>query len=488
MLSKDWMGNPWFENGAIVGSRAVEALVACHQDFQIYRFKDKAKGLAVSQAQYDSWREIFPGDLSTQLYREFFTRTSSFGERQVATVDVGRPLEHMGKNLPPKSSADVTAILDAYSKTRTHYKGSLEDAVWFSSLGLLLPTLTEASTESRPTMEEDDVLVASWLTGGVPISLAALKLVTARADFLRGATALALQRFPPPIEETVQAIPQTPFALPGRSELARELDRMLVRPKRNAASYTRFGLSQANAVLLVGPPGTGKTFAVQEFANYLSAAIYEIRPNRVGSAYIHETSMLISNLFDEARASAAEGLNVIVFLDEAESYLGHRARDESSRREEAGELLRRLNQCGQDGIIVIGATNKPELIDPAFLRAGRFESIIKVDHATQDEIADVLDHLLSGYIDESVHIGKLSHRLADRSLADVDHVCRASKRLAAERDALKIARTDLDLAIDQLPSDVAAIRATGTKKSDGSFSKKFMEAWQALHGQNGGRR
>ncbi|HQX02497.1 MAG TPA: AAA family ATPase [Flavobacterium sp.] len=144
----------------------------------------------------------------------------------------------------------------------------------------------------------------------------------------------------------------------------------------------RYGLTIPNGMLLYGPPGCGKTFFAERFAEEAGFNYQYIRSSDLASIYVHGSQEKIGKLFKEARDNAP----TILCFDELDALVPNREKvNNVSQSGEVNEFLTQLNNCGEDGIFVIGTTNNPNSIDPAILRAGRMD--IKVFIPPPDEPA-----------------------------------------------------------------------------------------------------
>lgn len=144
----------------------------------------------------------------------------------------------------------------------------------------------------------------------------------------------------------------------------------------------RYGLTIPNGMLLYGPPGCGKTFFGERFAEEAGFNYQYIRSSDLASIYVHGSQEKIGKLFKEARDNAP----TILCFDELDALVPNREKvNNVSQSGEVNEFLTQLNNCGEDGIFVIGTTNNPNSIDPAILRAGRMD--IKVFIPPPDEPA-----------------------------------------------------------------------------------------------------
>ena len=146
------------------------------------------------------------------------------------------------------------------------------------------------------------------------------------------------------------------------------------------------GIHTLPAILLYGPPGSGKTFTVSKLAEFLRLPCFEANSETVASPYIHQTGKLISELF----AKAIQAAPSILIIDEIEAYLGKREGASDHRI----EFLRNIPKAIEKQVLIIGMTNHLDMIDPAVLRKGRFDQILEVEMPKEKEVKDALFHLL----------------------------------------------------------------------------------------------
>ena len=140
--------------------------------------------------------------------------------------------------------------------------------------------------------------------------------------------------------------------------------------------YAEYGLTIPNGILLYGPPGCGKTFFAEKMAEEIGFNFYQIKPSDIQSKWVNATQENIKNLFDEARKNAPS----IIFIDELDALVPNRDNSNVSHMNTSAvnEFLAQMNNNGDDGVFIIGATNRPNSIDPAILRAGRLDKHIYV--------------------------------------------------------------------------------------------------------------
>ena len=158
-------------------------------------------------------------------------------------------------------------------------------------------------------------------------------------------------------------------AIAGMSELKKMLQTDVIDMILYPDEYKKHGLGLPNGMLLYGPPGCGKTFFAERFAEETGYNFRKIIASDIASIYIHGTQEKIGKIFDEARQNAP----AILYFDELEAMTPDRENTQHNYGSEVNEFLSQLDNCGDSGVFVIGSTNKPQLIDKAILRAGRLE-------------------------------------------------------------------------------------------------------------------
>lgn len=163
----------------------------------------------------------------------------------------------------------------------------------------------------------------------------------------------------------------------GMKDLKNLLIRDVINPLLTPEKYQKFKLSIPNGLLLYGPPGCGKTFIVKKLAEELRYHLFEMNPSSVGTPYVHGAVGNIAKVFDMARRDRP----AIIFIDEIEGLIPKREElgaHADVKKEEINEFLLQLNNAGADKILVVGATNRPQMIDTAILRSGRMDKRIFV--------------------------------------------------------------------------------------------------------------
>ena len=346
-------------------------------------------------------------------------------------------------------------------------------------LSVMLPTWTvsEGST--------DEEIVGRWLTGGVSIPATSFRRLSSLlgwlekqdvTDLVEAAgfgvpqdsgsartrrkthgqdpqpqrSKVAIPR-PAPDGEASGTIPQRQFQLSGRPDLEAFLNEHVIDIIENAERYKPLGIDFPTAIILHGPPGCGKTFAVERLVEYLDWPIFHVDSNSVGSPYIHETSRKVSEVFDKAIDAAPS----MIVIDEMESYLSDRQIHESTglhHVEEVGEFLRRIPEANKRRVLVIGMTNRLEVIDSAILRRGRFDHVVEVGMPSAPEVSDLVASLLAKVpVEGEIDNDKAVKLLTGRPLSDTAFVIREAARQAARAGKRAVDGESLRQALGNLP-------------------------------------
>lgn len=163
--------------------------------------------------------------------------------------------------------------------------------------------------------------------------------------------------------------------LAGMDELKERVRKKILFFLANPDLAAQYKIDYPNGMLLYGPPGCGKTYFAEKFAEESGFAYALVKASDLGSTYVHGTQGKISELFKEARSKAP----CIICLDEFDAFAPDRSKAAGIHHSgEVNEFLSQLNNCGKDRIFIIATTNNPEGIDPAVLRSGRLEHKIYI--------------------------------------------------------------------------------------------------------------
>lgn len=407
-----------------------------------------------------------------------------FGSQRFFAVSCGpgQSLAPVDDCRSPVHTSEALAFAMALRSTRElDPQVALQDAIYVERLGRLLPTYLD------DTLVPDAVVLGAWLSGGVKVSALEPRFATmlnwmtpAHLQDIVQASGVAVRLRVPalslPVSDvraaaTTPALPvpasaplirrAQPFELAGRPLLEAFFNEHVVDVVRDKARYAALGVGFPAAVVLHGPPGCGKTFAVEQLVAYLGWPCFHIDASSVASPYIHETSRKVAAMFERAMHSAPS----VLVIDEMDAFLSDRERGgetHSHRVEEVAEFLRRIPEAAANEVLVIGMTNRLSLIDPAVLRRGRFDHVLQVDPASQAEVQALLDKLLASLpCGPDVDTPALARALVGRPLSDVAFVVREGARLSARAGCAQIEQARLLDALAVAPSRTEVERRMG---------------------------
>ena len=239
--------------------------------------------------------------------------------------------------------------------------------------------------------------------------------------------------------EGFATIPDTTWADIGALRPVREeLLTAIVEPIRCPEKYERVGITAPTGVLLWGPPGCGKTLLAKAVANESKANFISVKGPELLNKYVGESERAVRQVFVRARSS----IPCVIFFDELDALVPKRddALSESSARV-VNTLLTELDGLSnRQGIYVIAATNRPDIIDPAMLRPGRLETLLFVDLPGADERAEILQTLSQNLgIPYNEAIAEIARGCEGFSGADLESLLRRAGYSAIKRnDDIKV--------------------------------------------------
>lgn len=238
----------------------------------------------------------------------------------------------------------------------------------------------------------------------------------------------------------------------GMNELKETLYQDIILPLNDKELYEQYKVSIPNGMLLYGPPGCGKTFIAQKFAEEIRYNYVELKPSDLASIYVHGTQEKIAKLFNDAKEKAP----TIIFIDEVDAILPNREGNlNQSYASEVNEFLSQMTECHQFGIFIIAATNRPEKIDPAILRTGRMDKVIYLappDMTARKEMFKL--HLEDRPTEKDIDIDRLAELTNLYVASDIKFlVNEASRNALKERSRIK--QSHLEAVIKVNPSSIS---------------------------------
>jgi cell division protease FtsH len=445
--------------------------------WQIMETDGEGRALVVEEELARRWIES--ALLDPAVFHRF-----AFGRRKLTALVSGtdQMLSPVFDSRSPNTKNEALAFSLALKATREIDRDSpLQDAIYVEKYSRLLPTY---SISSRI---DDDVVLGYWLTGGATVSvksarrirqmlswmsagqlaevLTAAGLDTADAGASQGETSPKQSAHRKARDQQVVSSGTNQrdgtFRLPGRPDLETFFNEHIVDIVTHRERYKALGIDFPPAVVLHGPPGCGKTFAVERLVDFLGWPSFQIEASSVASPYIHETSRKVAEMFDKAMKSAPS----VLIIDEMDAFLADRQMGSGHHRvEEVAEFLRRIPEATRNEVLVVAMTNRLELIDPAILRRGRFDHVISVGYASTEEIQSLLDKLLADIPKaDDVDPAPLAIALAGRPLSDVAFVIREGARLAARHGRGQLDQESL----------VAAMKSAAARHQEESPSRRI---------------
>ncbi len=272
-----------------------------------------------------------------------------------------------------------------------------------------------------------------------------------------------------PVSETAHRIPTVTYEdIGGLKEEIMKIREMVELPLKHPEIFETLNITPPKGVLLYGPPGTGKTLLAKAVANEAEANFFSINGPEIMNKYYGESERALRDIFEEAEKNAPS----IIFIDEIDAI--------APRREEAhGDVERRVvaqlltlmdGLKGRGQVIVIGATNRPDDIDPALRRPGRFDREIEIGVPDRNARKEILQIKTRGMpLDESVDLDKIADLTHGYTGADIEALVKEAALRAVRRIVPDIAKFEGR----KLPTEI--LRKLKVSMDD------FMHAYKIVH-------
>ncbi len=247
---------------------------------------------------------------------------------------------------------------------------------------------------------------------------------------------------------------------------------------KNPKKFQKLGARIPKGVLLVGPPGTGKTLLAKAVAGEANVPFYYISGSDFVELFVGVGASRVRDMFKEAKHNAP----CLIFIDEIDAVGRQRGTGigggHDEREQTLNQLLTEMDGFGaNEGIIIIAATNRPDVLDPALLRPGRFDRQVTVGYPDADEREAILEvHAKNKKFAKDVNLKNLSKRTPGFSGADLENLLNEAALLTVRRNKQAITMDEIDEATDRVLMGPAKVSRKITDKE-----KKLVSLHEAGH-------
>ncbi|MEN6554716.1 MULTISPECIES: proteasome-activating nucleotidase [Methanobacterium] len=238
----------------------------------------------------------------------------------------------------------------------------------------------------------------------------------------------------------------------GLEEQVVEIKETVELPLKKPELFANIGIEPPKGVLLYGPPGTGKTLLAKAVANETNATFIKIVASEFVKKYIGEGARLVRGVFELAKEKAPS----IIFIDEIDAIAAKRLKSSTSGDREVQRTLMQL-LAEMDGfeargdVGIVAATNRPDILDPALLRPGRFDRFIEVPIPNEDGRMEILKiHTRNMSLEEEVDIRLVASLTEGASGADLKAICTEAGMFAIREERSSVTMNDFMDAIDKI--------------------------------------
>ena len=266
--------------------------------------------------------------------------------------------------------------------------------------------------------------------------------------------------------------------LKEEKEEVQELIDFLKNPKK----FTKMGARIPKGVLLVGPPGTGKTLLAKAVAGEAKVPFFYISGSDFVELFVGVGASRVRDMFKQAKQTAP----CLIFIDEIDAVGRERGTGlgggHDEREQTLNQLLSEMDGFGEnEGIIIIAATNRPDVLDPALLRPGRFDRQVTVGKPDVKEREEILKvHAKNKILDKNVKLEFIAERTPGYSGADLENLLNEAALLAVRRDKNSITMEEIDEASDRVLMGPAK-----TSRKVSEYEKRIVAYHEAGHAVSG---
>jgi cell division protease FtsH len=438
-------GFPWFPIGHATARGTVGRLRAEGPGYQV--LQDQASDRLILVLASDS--RAGDGVAASTLASEF--AEIEFGGRSFLALSTSRtdepvPVLQWSKRFGLPTSADVKALGAGIADLRRRDpRAEIATALFVPQADICLPV--------RDVDKPEDMRQLASL-----VLLASTQAPSLEAGSIRGTNPWVSEQ---DVDSFLEALgiadaskPTAPedFTLPGRPALEAFFREYVIEPSADPDRYRALGVQLPNGILLYGPPGSGKTHAVDTLVAALRRPTFRLDLGAVGSPFIHQTTVAMRQAFEQAKRSAPS-LLILEEIDAVAPARGPMSHDH--KIEELTEILRMIESSAKNGVLVLATTNRKEALDPAVLRTGRFDHSVLVDYPTEEEVELALQGMLKDRPHDPLDLSGTSRSLAGRPMSDAAWVVNEAARLTARAKQDSISEGSLREALSRLQTGIA---------------------------------
>ncbi len=269
----------------------------------------------------------------------------------------------------------------------------------------------------------------------------------------------------------------------GLNEIKQQLKEVVELPLKNPKAFKKLGIKPPKGVLLYGPPGCGKTLLAKAVANESEANFIQIKGPELLSKWVGESEKGIRKIFKKARQASPS----IIFFDEIDSIAPTRGSDNIKVTERmVTQLLSEMDGLQElNDVIIIAATNRPDILDPALTRPGRFDRMILVNTPDKEARKEILNiHTSNMPLDKNVNLEKLAEKTKGLVGADIESLAREAAMLALRENEniAKISLKHFEKALEKLKPSVREEDAKRYEEIDMASKRSSQIGKQAYFG------
>lgn len=433
------------------GKIKISTLVYSDSNYEIYKTLSNSTLLIVSQELYLRWIDdklFFAKNPFLQIKYDGTNYAYTLAEKTFAIISV-----KFGNPLCNRRSAIDFAF--AVKQMRKVTDISLYDGIYLEEYGYILPTYSEVAAS-------DDATIGCYLSCGRSVHFSDADFSTSLLNNMEYEEISKITNIKRTVPDNIQdnnnqSEKKGKFILPGRPELEKFFNEHIIDILNEPERYKKLGIDFPSSVILYGPPGCGKTYAVEKLVEFLGLPEFEINSTTIASPYLHDTAKKIASIFENAVTHAPS----VIVIDEMESYLSDREIQSNNpqRYEEVAEFLRQIQNAQKNKVLILAMTNMYDKIDPAILRRGRFDHHIEVGLPSVEEITALLYNITKNIsLSKDIIILDIAKKLSGRTLADVAFVIKEAGLISGKNGDSEITLKSINSAIVSLPKEDAERR------------------------------